>query len=204
VATLPSQYAINYERILLAARLEADATLFLQRHLPMAWAKGYSATANRPTNMARCRFRTFEYICDLYSQLELAGEVAYNQTIEDRVVAAFGYAERANKARDTGGRRYCFDFSDLALESERDNGHFIAHCIGGGFDVNVFPQERRLNRGWSSQGKTFRQMENYCLRQPGTFCFSRPVYVDGSRVPRWLEFGLLKTDRTLWVEAFDN
>jgi hypothetical protein len=68
----------------------------------------------------------------------------------------------------------------------------------------VFSQERRLNRGWSPQGKLYRQMETYCYEQPGTFCFSRPVYADGSSVPRWLEFGLLKSDQTLWVEVFDN
>jgi hypothetical protein len=35
-------------------------------------------------------------------------------------------------------------------------------------------------------------------------CFSRPIYADGSNVPWWLEFGLLKVDHTLWVELFDN
>ena len=29
----------------------------------------------------------------------------------------------------------------------------------------------------------YRQMETYCYDQPGTFCFSRPVYADGSSVP---------------------
>jgi hypothetical protein len=70
--------------------------------------------------------------------------------------------------------------------------------------VNVFSQERRLNRGWSLPGKIYRQMETYCHQRPGTFCFSRPVYEDGSNVPRWLEFGLLKEDETFWVETFDN
>ena len=39
-----------------------------------------------------------------------------------------------------------------------------------------------------------------------TFCFSRPVYADadGSNVHRWLEFGVLKTDETLWVEFFEK
>ena len=80
----------------------------------------------------------------------------------------------------------------------------MARSIGGGLDVNVFLQERNLNRGWSPQGKVYRQMERYCAEQPGTFCFSRPIYTDGSSIPRWLEFGLLRTDRTLWVEVFDN
>jgi hypothetical protein len=96
------------------------------------------------------------------------------------------------------------DPTEEFLGTERDKGHYMAHCIGGGLDVNVFSQERRLNRGWSPQGKVYRQMETYCYEQPGTFCFSRPVYADGSSVPRWLEFGLLKADQTLWVEVFDN
>ena len=80
----------------------------------------------------------------------------------------------------------------------------MAHSIGGGFDVNLFSQERRLNRGWSARGKIYRQMEKYCHHHEGAFCFSRPIYTDASSVPRWLEFGVLKTDDTLWVEVFEN
>ena len=47
-------------------------------------------------------------------------------------------------------------------------------------------------------------METYCYENPGTFCFSRPIYTDGSSVPRLLEFGVLKDDGNLWVEVFDN
>ena len=61
-----------------------------------------------------------------------------------------------------------------------DDGHFMAHGIGGGFAVNRFSQERGLNRGWPSQEKIYRQMETYCYEQPGTFCFSRPVDAIGS------------------------
>jgi len=70
--------------------------------------------------------------------------------------------------------------------------------------LNVFSQDRHLNRGWSSQGKTYREMERHCQDHPGTFCFSRPIYADGSSVPRWIEFGILKKDESLWVEVFDN
>jgi hypothetical protein len=90
------------------------------------------------------------------------------------------------------------------LGATRDKGHFIAHCMGGGLEVNVFSQDRKLNRGWSPQGKIYRQMEKYCQEHSGTFCFSRPIYADTSSVPRWLEFGVLKEDATLWVEVFDN
>jgi hypothetical protein len=204
--TLPSEYVIDYGALLSAARTEsgANVALFLSEKLPLKWRDVYVATVEHQTNLVRFQFRTFEYICDLYSQLELTGDVPYDQTIQDRVVAVLGTSARAEDGRDAGRIREWARPTDELFGTERDRGHFMAHCIGGGLDVNVFSQERRLNRGWSPQGKIYRQMETYCYEQPGTFCFSRPVYGDGSSVPRWLEFGLLKTDQTLWVEAFDN
>jgi hypothetical protein len=145
---------------------------------------------------------TFEYICDVYSQLEMTCAVPYDQTIADRVIGVLGRSSRAEQDRDA--RRTRIELAEEFAGTERDDGYFMAHCIGGGLDVNVFSQERRLNRGWSPQGKIYRQMENYCYQQPGTFCFSRPIYADCSSVPRWLEFGLLKADHTVWVELFDN
>jgi hypothetical protein len=203
---LPSQYAVDYEGLLSAARAESGANiaLFLQGQLPLAWRNVYVNTVAHQPNLVRLRFRTFHYICDLYSLLELTGDVPYDQTIQDRVVAVLGTSARAEDGRDAGRIREWSRPTDELLGTERDRGHFMAHCIGGGLDVNVFFQERRLNRGWSLQGKIYRQMETYCYEQPGTLCFSRPVYADGSSVPRWLEFGLLKTDQTLWVEVFDN
>jgi hypothetical protein len=88
--------------------------------------------------------------------------------------------------------------------SPRDKGHFIAHSIGGGLDMNVFLQDRALNRGFSEAGKLYRDMESYCRLNPGTFCFSRPIYADTTSVPRWLEFGLVKEDGSIWVEVFEN
>ena len=88
--------------------------------------------------------------------------------------------------------------------SGRDKGHFIAHAIGGGLDMNVFSQARDLNRGISEQGKVYRLMERYCYENAGTFCFSRPVYDDATSIPRWVEFGLLRDDGSLWVEVFEN
>lgn len=72
-----------------------------------------------------------------------------------------------------------------------------AHSIGGDLNVNVFSQDRNLNRGISEQGKIYRQMEKYCLENLGTFCFSRPVYADSTSIPRWLEVGLIKEDGNL-------
>jgi hypothetical protein len=47
-------------------------------------------------------------------------------------------------------------------------------------------------------------MEDYCAAKMGTFCFSRPIYCDETAKPTFVEFGILKSDRELWVERFDN
>ena len=125
-----------------------------------------------------------------------------NQSAQDRVVGVLGTSASVKRSR-TGHRRNWGDPPE-ELVGHRDRGHFIAHCIGGGLDVNVFSQNRRLNRGWPEQGRLCRNMERYAFTHPGTFCFSRPVYEDGSSVPRGLEFGLLRDDGSLWVETFDN
>ena len=126
----------------------------------------------------------------------------YDQTIADRVIGVFGMSSRAQDSRNV--RRGRIELSEELEGARRDDGHFMARSIGGGLDANLFSQDRLLNRGWSSQGKVYRRMEKYCREQQGTFCFSRPSYVDGSNVPQWLEFGVLKSDETLWVEVFDN
>jgi hypothetical protein len=201
---LPSRYVIDYEAALSAARERSTGNIAIALHqgFPLIWRQAYLRTITHEPNLVRFRHRTFEYIFDLYSQLELTGSVPYDQTIRDRVIAVFGTSSRAQESRR--GRRIKIELSEELEGTPRDDGHFMARSIGGGVDVNLFSQDRRLNRGWSSQGRIYRRMEKYCREQEGTFCFSRPIYNDGSNVPRWLEFGVLKDDESLWVEVFDN
>ena len=201
---LPSGYFIDYEAVMLKARQEcaADRSSFLQECLPSLWRDAYLSAISHEPNLVRFRHRTFEYICDLYSQLEVTGSVPYDQTVADRVIGVFGRSSRPHESRNE--RRDRIEWSEELVGTHRDDGHFMARSIGGGLDLNLFSQDRLLNRGWSPQGKIYRRMEKYCREQEGTFCFSRPIYADGSNVPRWIEFGVLKTDETLWVEVFDN
>lgn len=85
-----------------------------------------------------------------------------------------------------------------------DKGHFIAHTLGGSSNMNIFPQVRELNRGWSKDGKRFREMERFAGQHPGMMIFNRPIYSDGTIWPIFFEFGMLKPDGGLWVELFDN
>lgn len=201
---LPSRHIIDYEATLSAARKQSrsNTEIIFQESLPTLWRDVYLSTITHEPNLVRFRHRTFEYICDLYSQLQVTGSEPYDQTIPDRVIGVFGTSSRAQECRNR--RRTKIELIEELEGTQRDDGHFMARSIGGDLDVNLFSQDRLLNRGWSSQGKIYRRMEKYCREQEGTFCFSRPIYCDGSNVPRWLEFGVLKSDGTLWVEVFDN
>jgi hypothetical protein len=85
-----------------------------------------------------------------------------------------------------------------------DKGHFLGHASGGILDINLFPQRRELNRGWSPEGKRYRSMERYVADHAGTFFFHRPIYDDDSWIPEKLEYGVLRDDGFWWTEVFRN
>jgi hypothetical protein len=199
-------YAIDYEAILSSAATDglAHIAALLQKSLPSLWRDAYVQNVSHLPNLVSVRVGSYEYICDVYSDWEAKGEIAYDQSVQDRVVAAFGISGNS-ELQDARTTSRWIDHAENYAATERDHGHLIAHCIGGSrLGLNVFSQDRRLNRGRSTQGKIYRQMERYCQKQAGTFCFSRPIYTDASNIPRWLEFGLLKDDQRLWIEIFEN
>lgn len=163
----PSAHIIDYEGLLSEAsgRGTSNTALLLQELLPSLWRDAYVSTISHEPNVVRFRHRTYDYICDLYSQLELAGSVPFDQTIADRVIAVFGKSSRAQQ--EPNAKRKRLGLSEELAGTERDDGHFMAHSIGGGLDVNLFSQQRKLNRGWSPQGKVYRRMEKYCYEQQG-------------------------------------
>lgn len=85
-----------------------------------------------------------------------------------------------------------------------DKGHFLGHASGGVLDINLFPQRRELNRGWSPEGKRFRRMERYVAEHAGTFFYHRPQYDDDTWIPNSLEYGVLPADAAWWVDTFKN
>ena len=87
---LPLHRLIDYESLLSALPDGANAVQFLRDELPFRWRDLYVSSRAHPTNLVHFRFRTFEYICDLYSELEATGGVPYDQRIENRVVAVIG------------------------------------------------------------------------------------------------------------------
>ena len=163
----------------------------------------------RPTKISRIRSGSFEYLYDDLATLEATGEVPVSPTAEARLVAVFGRSSprQARRSRDDYRLRGFIGRTEAEFGSLWDKGHYIAHSIGGavtGMEANVFIQRRALNRGWSEEGKAYRVMEQYCHQTPGVFCFSRPLYNDDTSKPTFVEFGVLRGVRDLWVEMFDN
>ena len=62
-------------------------------------------------------------------------------------MAVLGTSARAEEMRDAGRIRGWEWPTEEFVGAERDKGHFMAHCIGGGLDVNVFSQERLRKSG---------------------------------------------------------
>ena len=202
-------WAINYGTLLQEARdaQGLDVIAVLAEELPHAWRDAYLEMIPRATNILRFQYGTFEYIYDDYATLEATGAVACEATIEARLVAVSGRSVLQKRKRDDYRLKGWVGATEKTFGKQWDKGHYIAHSIGGAVDqaeVNVFVQRRDLNRGWSDEGGRFREMELFCEANPRTFCFSRPIYLDQTAKPAFLEFGVLKSDKELWIECFDN
>jgi hypothetical protein len=170
----------------------------VQEEMPHAWILRYHRMCNGPTNVLEVPLRTFSYLFDFCTHLIDLADLPPNAR-EDRVVVAYGITHSARRERDVSRIR-----GFPASDERGDRGHLVAHAAGGGLDINVFHQNAYLNRGWSPQGKKYRDMERYCANNSGTFIFSRLIYADQTARPTEIEFGILMPDGTVWVEVFDN
>lgn len=128
----------------------------------------------------------------------------------ERVILAYALSTTPLEKRDTS-RMQGFPNPNISVAKIMrqdtffaDKGHFLSHASGGKLDINIFPQRRELNRGWSEEGKQFRKMERYVAKHTGTFFYHRPIYNDETWIPDDLEYGVLRDDNKWWVEKFSN
>lgn len=174
----------------------------LASELPSYWLDEYYDMCAHSPNVLQFEVDGFEHLFDFTSDPNSTPEAA--QT-EDRLVAVFGYSRPPAAVRDASRMRGFLGGGLTAADGDAvDIGHFIGHSLGGGTDVNLFPQRTELNRGWSDPGKVFRRMERAAAARPGTFVFARPLYADTTWHPTALEYGLLTAELRLWVERFAN
>jgi hypothetical protein len=177
----------------------ASAVAYLNKVLPPLWANAYPSKGGELLTVT------------LGDEMGKEGAVSTMFDLrskklktEDRVVAVWGVsrAELAN-TRDTG--RMAGFLSKVWSDTYpgRDRGHFFAHTMGGGMDINLFPQLASVNRGGE-----WRRMERYAAEHPGTFCFIRPIYADTSWTPAKLEYGIYKMPPAnafrFWGNVFPN
>lgn len=184
-----------------------EVVVHLIRTLPSIWIEAYKKDCNHLTDICIITHGTFEFIYDDVDSLKVKGIVPEDSKNASRIVAILGKSLPMKKNRDDYRLRGWVGPTEKIYGRNWDKGHFIAHSIGGAVDqmeLNVFKQKRELNRGWSLEGKLYRKMEEYCFRNSGTFCFNRPIYTDQSDKPSFLEFGILKPNKELWVELFNN
>jgi hypothetical protein len=88
-----------------------------------------------------------------FERVTLAFAVSVAQLVERDVGRLRGFPNpTASVRRALGARAFA-----------ADRGHFLGHASGGELDINLFPQRRELNRGWSEEGKEFRGMERTSL-----------------------------------------
>ena len=188
------ELAIDYAAGLRTLEGEPLETIIriMRDEMPHTWIDRYHKMCEGPTNVLEVPLQSFAYLFDYCSELPDAAR-------EDRAVAAYGISQGTKHKRDASRLRG-FPGSD----ERGDRGHLLAHSAGGGLEINVFHQDAYLNRGWSPQGKRYREMERYCADHEGTFFFSRLIYTDATARPAEIEFGVLRPDRTLWVEVFGN
>ena len=133
----------------------------------------------------------------------------FDHTFE-RVVLAYAVSVPQLLQRDTSRIR---GFPNVNLSVRKalgsgafiaDRGHFLGHASGGELDINLFPHRRTLNRGWSSEGKRFRQMEAFVAKHSGCFFYHLALYDDASWIPAKLEYGILGEGGKWRVEQFNN
>jgi hypothetical protein len=144
------------------------------------------------------------------SEVDLTPAVYLFDHTCERVVVAYAVSVPQLVARGHGRMR---GFPDVNVGVRRalgerafptDRGHFLGHASGGELDINLFPQRRELNRGWSAEGRLYRSMERYVAQHTGSFFYHRARYDDDTWIPQALEYGVLREDGTWWTATFRN
>jgi hypothetical protein len=185
-------------------------TAKLDSVLPALWSEAYRESVGSEPHLVTVTFGSAESglpFCRVLFHLVSGAPAAKSQaTVEqdNRVVAVWGVSRPENSgSRDKSRLGGLLRTQWSNQFPGYDRGHFFAHTMGGGLDINLFPQIATVNR----KGP-WRKMERYCARHAGTFCFVHPIYCDQSWRPALLELGIFKTaegeDGSFWGQLFEN
>jgi hypothetical protein len=176
-----------------------SAIAYLNKVLPPIWAGEYRSTGGELLTVTLGGKQGDDGAVSTMFDLQ-----PEKSPTHDRVVAVWGLSKAEPAAsRDSGRMAGFLKGVWAAAYPGRDRGHFFAHTMGGGTDINLFPQTVSVNRGGE-----WRRMEKYASDHPGTFCFIRPIYENRSWIPAKIEYGLFMLPPAgpfkLWVNMFPN
>lgn len=193
-------WRIDYEA-LAAAHLSGatgDQVAFT-RDVVAQWTERYRARTAWSPEILEISLGSLVYLFDEAPAQRPAG----GGPCDARVVGVWGRPATPDRPRDRS-RQQGF-LADVRRWSGAgfDRGHFVAHSLGGGMDINFFPQSADLNRGRSSAGRRWRELERRAQASAEALVLVRPVYDSDTWVPRWLDFGVV-VGNELDVETFDN
>jgi hypothetical protein len=173
----------------------------LRTSLLQDWLDEYQKMYKRPIDASVFKMGSFHYLYDMHQSPD--EDIDKSVREDARLVAVIGRSTLPLEKRsrhDVRMRGLSFALTK-GKPGPWDRGHYIGHAIGGivdGNEANVFPQLRYSNRG------RYRSLESECAERPGTLCFSRPIYRDGTLLPSAVEFGLLRHTGEWLVEIIPN
>jgi hypothetical protein len=191
--------AIPYDKILVDFPPTANSLIDskLISILEDVWLDRYRKASSHETNVLQFQDSGFIFLYDQTS--------SGNSGVEDRLVVGYGFSVHQDEKRDASRIRGLLGGGlEIPGKGTFDKGHVLAHSMGGGTSVNLFPQRPELNQPRSEKGKLYCRMERFAARNPNTFVFSRLWYSDDSWVPSAMEYGVLLPERRFWVEQFKN
>lgn len=200
-------WSIRYDEILEAARASESVTLdVLREQLVTAAIRSYKRSNSHTSRICAIDLGGFEYLFDDASP---DTRTAKNELVCQRLVAVHGLSRSVDgkprpASRLRGFPRGAASDPGVVDSVRHDRGHFVAHASGGEQDINLFAQLTHVNRGWSPQGRVYRQMERHLAANPGTYFFLRPIYTGPTDHPYLIEFGILVGGAEFRVERFEN
>jgi Holliday junction resolvase-like predicted endonuclease len=173
---------------------EASSVVEFGQRLASFWCDEYLAsTGADPQDIVTVDpGNGFKYDFDLACSLE-----GIECTRAPRVVGVWGLTRPPSAQRDTPRMR------GYPRSGNDDRGHLIAHASGGEYDINLAPMNRALNRGWSSEGKRYREMERVAAASAGSLLFVRLRYADATDRATHFEVGVLAGEKLLF-DTFQN
>jgi hypothetical protein len=159
------------------------------------WASEAYQRANPSASLVQFEHGSATYVFD-----------AAGLDVADRTVLIVGRPSAPLSERDAS-YQHGYPLADRSEGRPVDRGHFMPHSGGGLYGPNLFVQDRALNRGWSAEGRAYRRLEVRAAASPNALLSVRPLYVDETDVPGFVELALVEESAgsvTLAARRFRN